>query len=840
MEIVVHRRPRHDRLFGSSWGFDTLWHDVAYGVRVLLKSPSFTAVLVLTLAVGIGAATAAFGVINAVLLRPLPVRDQERLVILSAEDRTRADSHIGIPSSGVHALAETGRAFAGVAAVRREGAQPFAARYRDRLLSVAAAFVGGDFFRVLGTAPAAGRLLAPEDDAPGALPSVVLSYHTWQRDFGGDPAIIGQPLQLINGPQTVVGVAPEGFEYPMGTEVWASMAPIERMFPSAPGPDAGFPSDIVARLRPGVTVAQAHAEFAAYLMRYPSRSLGDATSRTARVQLFSERVVGNLRPTLLILSTAVALVLIMALINAAGLLVTRGVARRPELSLRAALGAGQGRLVRQLLTESVVLAGAAGLVGVAGAAALLRAAARLAPPELVRFDEIRLDGAVLAFALVLTLGTVLLFGLAPALGTVRRNLESTLRGGSHAVAGRRHGEYSRRLIVAGQVALAVIVLTTAGLLGRSLDRLQRMDLGFEPEPLLVVGLEDMTPFDAHTDSWAVAEARYHAVLDALAVRLPNEQGITGVTTMFVRPFSGSSFDVTYAVDGADPGEVPGRPRVALEPGLEAHFMTLGIPLRRGRDFTTADRTGAPPVAVVSEAFARQTWPGRNPIGQRVRITPEDSTQPWRTVIGVAGDTRSRDVTTPPEPTVYVPLRQTASAPMFVALRTVDADPLRAVAVLKGVLRDADPAFGIREIDRGGDLLAARLARTRFLAAVLAALSSAAVALSGIGVYGLLAAAVRERRHEIGIRMALGATPAEVRTLVVHQAILVVGLGFATGMALALIGTRLLRTALYGVSPADPATLAAVLLTLLVVAVVAAYAPAVRATRVDPLVALRSE
>lgn len=811
-----------------------------YGLRLLLRSPGLTAALVLTLAVGIGATTATFGVVDAVLLRPLPVRDQSRLVVLSAENVGRANSRIGIPSSGVPALAENSRAFVGVAAVAQQGAQPFAARYRDRLLSVSAAFVSGDFFQLLGAVPAAGRLLRQQDDAPGAAPSVVLSYDSWQRDFGGDTAVIGQRLELINGPQTIVGVAPRGLGYPMGADVWVSMAPVERMFPDAPGPDAGFASDIVARLRPGVSLAQAQTEFSNYVKRYPSRSLGDAASRNARVQLFAEHVAGDVRPALIILSATVMLVLLVALINAAGLLLTRGLARCSELAVRSALGAGQGRLVRQLLTENAVLAAAAGLVGVIMAAALLRAAALLAPPELIRFDDVRLDLKALGFALALTAGAVLLSGFLPALVTARSSLEGSLRGGSRTLVGRRHGERSRRFIVAVQVTLAVVVVTAAGLLGRTLDRLQRVELGFAPQPLLFVGLEDMTPFDAHTQSWSLGAARYHAVLDALVARLPRERGITGVTTAFALPFSGTSLELPYAVNGADVPETMGASRVTMSPGMESHFSTMGIALRRGRDFTPADRTGAPPVAVVSESFARQTWPGHDPIGQRVRLNPADSTQPWRTVVGVAADTRYRGVTTPPQPTVYVPLRQTESAPMFLAIRVAGADPRGAVAALESALTEANPAFGIREISTGAELLDARLARPRFLAATLAALSCAALILSGVGLYGLLAASVRERRREIAIRMAIGATPAEVRALMVHQAVFIVGVGLAMGVALALAGTRFLRAVLYGVSPADPVILSTAVFMLLAVAAVASYAPVARAARVDPLTALRAE
>ncbi len=828
------------RLSAPGHALDGILRDVLYALRVLSKSPGVTAVLVLTLAVGIGATTATFGVVDALLLRPLPVRDQGSLVILSAHDGKRPDAEIGIPSTGVRALGKASRSFVGIAPIAQQGAQPFAARYHDRLLSLSAAFVAGDFFRVLGAIPVAGRLLGPEDDGPGAGPAVVLSYDTWQREFAGDTSVVGQEIQLVNGPQRIVGVAPKGLGYPLGADVWAAMGPIERMFPDASGPDAGFPSDVLARLRPGVTLAQAQAEYAAYLREYPSRTLGDPAFRTANAQLFVERVVGSIKPTLIILSAAVALVLLVALTNAAGLLVTRGLARSHELALRAALGAGRGRLVRQLLTENAELAVAAGLLGVVVAAALLRTTAFLAPPELIHFDAVRISVRVLAFAVSLTVGTILLFGLGPALLIAHSRIEGALRVGSRTLAGGRRGERSRRVMVAGQVALAVVVLTAAGLLGRSLERLQQVDLGFAPGPLLFVGLEDMTPFDAHTQSWAMGAARYHAVLDALAAELPREHGIEGVTTVFTRPFSGTSLQLPYEVQGSDASEAVGADRVTMGLGLESHFSTLGIVVRRGRDFTTADRMGAPQVAVVSEGFARRNWPGRDAIGQRVRLNPADSTQPWRTVVGVVANTRYRNVTESPEPTVYIPLRQTKAAPMFLAIRTSGVEPRGALQAFGRVLTDANPAFGIRETSTGAELLDARLARPRFLAATLAALSGAAVILSGVGLYGLLAAAVRERRHEIAVRMALGATPTEARALMMHEAMLIIGIGLATGIVLALVGTRFLSSALYGVTPADPLAFSAAVLAFVAVAGVAAYAPVARAARVDALAALRAE
>ena len=823
---------RHATLPHASRLFDALRHDLAFGWRLLLKRPGLTLVLLVTLAIGIGATTAAFGIVDAVLLRPLPIRDQGRVVVLSAVNAARDNDPVGIPSSGVAGLAAFSHAFVSVAPIALQGTVPFAARFGDRLFPVTAMFVGGDFFPVLGALPATGRLLNATDNAPGAAPTVVLSYKAWQRDFGGDSAVIGKSISMINGPETIVGVAPQGFDYPQGTDVWVSMAAVERMFPSAPGPDAGFPTEIVARLRPGVTLEQAQSAFANYLRQYPSQSLGDSTSRIAHVQLFAERVVGNVRPAIVILSIAVALVLLIALTNAAGLLVTRGLARRPELALRTALGAGRGRLIRQLLTEHALLGTAAGIIGVGLSVTLLRAAPTLAGPQLLPSNQLHLDGPVLAFAVAITLAAIFMFGLVPAVMATRTDPELGIRSGGRSIRGRRHEERGRRLIVAAQVTLSVVVLTGTGLLVRSLNRLQTVNTGFAPQSLLVVGLEDMTPFNAHTQSFTLGLSRYDAVLDAVSNQLPQIYGILGVTTLLTRPLSGTLYQVPFTTDASSARDTSNAPRVAWQAGLASHFHTMGIALLRGRDFTPEDRMGTPPVAVVNQAFSEKTWPGQDAIGHRVRLSPADSTQPWRTVVGVAANTHFRDVTTPPEPTVYVPVRQTAAAPMFLAIRTA-GDPQTALAPLKRILRQSNPSFGIRDVTTGTELLSTRLARPRFLANTLATLSAAALFLSAVGLYGLLSAGVRERRHEIAIRIALGATPPDVRALVLRQAAFILSVGITGGVLIALAGTRVLGSVLYGVTASDPLTFAGAALTLVAVAAVAAYVPTVRAARVDP-------
>jgi len=817
-----------------------LGQDCAYAIRSLGNRPGFTAAVVLTLAVGIGATTATFGVVNAVLLEPLPIRDQERVVGIQGEDRTKPDPRVGMTYEVVWRL-EQARALTEVAAIRPSleptGADPFAVRAGDRLTSLGVTLVAGNFFRVLGVAPAAGRLLVPDDDAPGAPRAAVLSYRAWRREFGGDSGVVGRTLVFAGAPHTVVGVAPQGFNYPKGTELWTTLAQLF-LARGAPKPDEGS-FELVGRLRPGTTVEQAAAEVTSVLRGASAPRLGPPGARVATVRPLAELVVGDLRPGLLILTAAVALLLLMVWVNVAGLLLTRGLVRAPELAVRAALGASRGRLMAQLLTEHAVLAAAGGTLGVALGAALLQVAPVLAPPGLPRFDEVRLDGRTLAAAAVVMVLSVVAFGLAPAVLAARRDPEGALRSGSRMFTGTRRAARARQLVVVVQVALALVVLVGAGLLGRSLERLQRLDLGFEPERLLFVVIGSGVDPVAASVSGAEQEARLRAVFDAFAERLPGVPGVTGVTSAYSLPFTGAGPDVPYTVEGQGPEAAERNPRVDLNPGLDDFVRTVGLRLVRGRAFTPADRAGAPPVVVVSEGLARQGWPGQNPLGQRIRLGRRDST--WRTVIGVVGDTRYRDLPAAPRPAIYRPLRQDPNA-LFTAMWAVrtTGEPRQALPAIRRVLREADPSAGIQFAASGRELTAEPLARPRLLAAVLAALSAVSVLLAAVGLFGVLAAIVRQRAHEMAVRMALGATPAGVRALVLRHAALLAGAGVLVGLALALAGTRTLRAVLFDVSPTDPLTLAGVAGLLLVVAMVAAAVPARRAARLDPLAVLRAE
>lgn len=814
--------------------------DIKYAWRALTTTPGLAVVVVLTLAVGLGAAAATFGVVNAVLLRPLPVREPGRLIVLTAQDRTRPDPHVGIPQAALHQFVARARTVSGLAAVHSTGASPMAFRDGGAAVTLATTPVA-NLFSVLGAPAAVGRLLGPDDEAPGALGTLVLSHSAWRREFSGDSGVVNRSLNLGSRRLTIVGVAPVGLEYPRGVDAWV---PMSFFSPSPIGgdPDAGFPSDVVARLRTDATLAQAQSEFSQFLRAYPSRRLGAVSSRSAVASSLTTVMVGSLRPALIVLSVAVTLVVIAALVNVAGLLLTRGLARSPEFAIRAALGAGRSRIMTQLATEHLLLTAAGAALSIGTTALLLRVGIAVAPAGLARFDEVRMDLAVLGFVAMLAAVAMLAVGLAPAVSVSRRDLGAALRRGSATVAGAGGTERARHTVIAGQVALAVVVLTGAGLLGRTVLNLQRLDLGFDPEPLVFVALDISPPASADRAEYTRLGGRWQATMDALQHRLPGQAGITAMAGTLAPPFSsggvgGTRPSVPYILEGQQAADTADTPAAELDLTSGAYFRTFGIRLIHGRELGPEDNFGTVPVAVVSEALARQAWPGQDALGQRIRVGRRDTT--WRTVVGIAEDTRYSEVVGTQRPTVYVPARQYQASPSgYIALRTTAKNPGDVLPAVHRLLREVEPWSAVRRVALGRDLLDQVLAQPRFVAAVLAVLSFAAALVAAVGLFSALAAVVRQRSGEFAVRLALGASPAKIRQLVLRHAVRVAGLGVAIGLVAALLGMRVLRAQLFGVSPADPVTLAAVVAFLLAVATGAAYLPARRAAHADPLAALR--
>ena len=793
---------------------DRLRRDVRIALRGFGRTPAFTAVVVAILSLGIGMASTMAAVTDAVLRRPLPVEAPDRVVTLWP---TRDGTEFSLLPDDLERLRRDSRTMRAVAGYVHWGAFPFAVMDGDRPLVLPQSRVTGNFFDVLGTRPVLGRLLRPEDDVAGAPRVIVLSYAAWRRHFGGDPAVIGRRLHLSSFAfdVTVVGVAPPGLDYPSGTAYWSPHATTGQGV-----------VDLVARLAPNATPSAARAELLATMQRlHPEFQVSGAD-----VHGIVEAIVGRVRPALLVLTAAVALLLLIACVNVGSLLLLRASGRAREIAVRRAIGASTGDVVRQLVTESALLGLAGGVAGVGVAAALLRVMSAVALGRLPRGDVVDAAGTPVALCIGVTVLTVLLCGVLPALAGVRGVPASALRVDARSGSGTRARRRARALLVASQVALAVVMLAGAGLLGRSLARLEGMDLGYRADGLSFFQVTfSLARFDT--------EAKYMPLLERVYTRLRDVPGITSLTPMLIPPFLGPNvWTLRPELWGQSAPEAERNPMVPVETGGADYFRTLGIPVVRGRGFLESDRDGAPGVAVVSEAASRRLWPGEDPIGKRLRYGALDSTQ-WLTVVGVARDIRYRSLRDA-TPTIFLSWRQSITQGLFAVRISGDRDAV--FTAIRRTLHEVDPGLDLWRPQTMEDYLAGPMAQPRMSAILLSGFALVALLLAAIGLYGVLASAVGERTRELGVRSALGATPAQLRREVLGEALAVCGAGVVVGVAGALAASRLLTALLYEVSPTDPAALLGACALLLGVAVAAAYLPARRATRIDPARALRAE
>jgi putative ABC transport system permease protein len=811
-----------------SESFADLRRDVRFALRMLARRRGFASATILTLAIGIGAATAMFSIADGVLLRPLPVEEQERVVVMVAHDPTAGMEHLPFPFAAFRAFREQSRALSDIAALDYHGGFPRPVRFGGEATNLNVAVVTGDFFRVLGVEPAIGRGLQLEDDHVEATPVVAISYGLWKRRFGGNPAVLGRTVELMGHEAVVVGVMPRGFEYPQNTEVWAPTLP----FTAIPGTDSSHVLvHMVGRLAPGATAEQARSELHALLRSEDAPLPPVLRDITGVVRPLEEHLLGGVRPLVWALLGAVGLLLLITIVNAATLLLGRAVERTNEFAIRASLGASAGRLRVQVITESLVLALIGGLLAVAIAYGLVRVFGVLAPSELPRADAVRIDTRVLLFALAVSLGTAFLFGLVPAIRLARDDLAARLRTGSRGGTATREARLTQRALVVAQVALALVVLTGAGLVVRSLSNLQRLDWGVAKEQLLLV---QFSPPDvsAYRD-----KTQYRARTEALIESIEALPGVASAVPTLMPPFGGTSgWDAAYALEGQAPDEQESNPMLNLEVAAPGYFRTLGIALLRGRAITEEDREDSPAVAVVSESMARLAWSGEDPIGKRIRIGGENS--PWRTVIGVARDTRYRELTGV-RPTMYLPRDQFPTNPGYLAVR-VQGDPGSVGAAVRHAGGRAWPGASFPSIQPLSEYASEPLARPRFAAALFAAFALVSLLLASIGLYGVMGAHVLQRTREIGIRMALGANRGDVMRAVLGRGMLLALAGAGIGIVVALVLTRLLASILYGVEPTDSFTFVAVTVLLAGVSLLASYLPARRATHVDPVVVLRAE
>ena len=798
-------------------------HDLRIALRGFRRSPSFTITAVLILAIGIGMAVAMFTVFDAVVLRPLPVTSPDRVVeLFTYKGDPNTDYYI--LRKDLKKVAASTKTMRDVAGVVHWGAPPTPLVDGDRPLVLNRGIVTGNFFTVLGTRPVLGRLVQPSDEMPGAELVLVLSYGAWRKYFGGDPNIVGRRLMAPYGPTyyRVIGVAPPGLEYPAGVEVWIpAWQPADELSVIA-----------VARLAPNATPRAAQAEFL-QLMKGLS---ADRRYDGAHVETFMHAVVGDVRPILVVLVAAVGLLLLIACVNVGNLLLLRAAGRARELSVRRALGATFGDVVRQLVVESGLLGLAGGALGLITAGAIIKLLITYAPPQLPRIDMIGVAGTPVVIAIGVTLAAVLLFGVVPALIASRGELASPLRYDSRAGTETPARRRMRQTLVASQVALALVMLAGAALLGRSLERLQGLSLGYDPNHLSLLSVA--FPSSGFTDSTGkFDQQRLNALGDQLAPAYRAVPGVTAVTQMLVPPFLGTGIFIgRLDREGQTPEEMKGNPAYPMEAGGADYFRVYGIPILRGRAFTEADNDKSENVAVVSESAARKLWPNEDPIGKRIHFWSADSTA-LRTVVGVAGDMHYRSLR---ESTaeIYLPWKQSYWQGSF-AIRTTGS-LASVLPALRRATAEVNPNLTLWQADAMDDLIAKPLAQPRMSALLLACFAFVSLLLAAIGLYGVMAASVRGSMRELGVRSALGASPERLRRGVLAQALIVTGTGAVVGLAVALAASRLLAKLLFEVSPADPISMAGSAALLLIVALVAAYVPARHATRVDPVQALRAD
>lgn len=811
--------------------FGAVAQHVRFACRGLWHARAFTIAATAILAVGMAGTTIMFALVQGVLLRPLPVDDQDRLIIAWKELRTSSAVQYPFGDTEIKAVADMSRSIARAAGVTRNGVG------RTALIEGAAASyanvadVTGGFFDVLGVRPTLGRALAVADDKEGAEHVVVITDGFWRRHYGASPDVIGRLVTLDDQKVRIVGVMPSDLDYPAGVEMWRTTTSVPTDGPF--GDAVRREVNLIARLRPGVTVAQATSEIAALSGRLDAGTPANSVRGLVPVvRPFAAVVVGDVRQPLLYLFGAVALVLLVACANVANLLLMRLETRRGELALRAALGAGRAAIFAAMLAESVMVTLIAAALGLVIAWWSLDALVMRVPNGLPRIDSIRIDATVVAFSALLAFVTAALAGLAPAFLSTRADLASQLRAAHRGLAGSRAGVRGRRMLVVAQMALAVTVLAAAGLLLRSAAALQSVDLGLTAERLLLVELYVPQP---RLDD----RARHAQFLRDVITRLEATPAIAAATPVNVPPFSGEGWDLPrFTAEGQDADASFRNPSLDIESIHPNYFDTLQVPIRRGRSFMPSDREGAEPVAIISADLASRLWPGEDPIGKRLKMGGPDSRDPGYRIVGVAGPTRYRE---PEEvrPTLYLPAAQFQMTATLIVLRTTA--PLELVtSLVRAQLQTIDRTVHVMRIEPFAQLLDGPLARPRFTAFLLGAFAVAALVLSTVGLYAVMGAYVRQRDREIAIRVALGATPVGIRRLVLAEAARLAVGGAVIGVAGAMVTGPLVRGWLFGVNPLDPAIVAAAALAMLGAAWLASSLPLRRAARIDAVAVLRSQ
>jgi putative ABC transport system permease protein len=801
--------------------------DLRFAVRMLRKSPGFTAVAVIALALGIGANTAIFSVVNTVLLRPLPYKDPDQLVMVW-EDATRHGYPRDTPAAANFVdWRDQNSVFTGMAAIADMNFNLTGTGDPERLKGRR---VSANLFPLLAVDPQLGRVFSAAEDQPGAAKVTLLSYRLWQRGFGGDPAIVGKPLTLNSETYTIVGVMPARFQFPeKDDELWVPIA----LDASAAANRNRHYLEVLARLKPGVTLQQARTEMTTIGARLQQQYPKSNADLGVAVTSLHEHLVGDIKPALLILLGAVGLVLLIACANVANLLLARAAIRQKEIALRVALGARRWRLLRQFMTESVLLATVGGIVGLAIAYVGLVLLRTFIPENISQAREISLDFKVLGFTLLVSILTGLVFGLAPAIQAARLNQSETLKeGGRDSVTG-RSGKRIRGLLVTAEVAVSLVLLIAAGLLINSFLRLRNIDPGFRVDHLLTMKIELPEP------KYEEMERRTTFYND-LIQRVQSLAGVRAAAVTTNLPLYRQGNSISVRLEGK-PEPQPGQELIVVtrivSPG---YFDTMSIPLLAGRPISDQDSETSPNVVVISETMAKRFWPGEESIGKRLAAGRVRSDADWIQVVGIVKDVRQFELNAEPRPQMYLSYRQADFfAPEDLVVRT-DIEPASVAVTVRKAVWEIDKDQPVSNIRTMEDILADSIARQRFSMLLLGVFAGVALLLAAVGIYGVMSYSVAQRTHEIGIRMALGAQTGAVLKLAVGYGLKLVLAGVAVGLVAAFILTRLMSTLLFGVTPTDPATFALISLLLISVAALASYIPARRATKVDPLIALRYE
>jgi predicted permease len=814
---------------------ETLWQDLRYGARQLRRSPAFTTAAVVTLALGIGANTAIFSVVNAVLLRPLPYKDPERLVMVWEQLLKIGLNQFGAPLANYFEYRDQNQVFEDIAAVEYTHLDLTGQDRPERLLTLRAS---ANLFPLLGVKTALGRAFVSGENQPGHGDVAILSDALWRSRFGADPGAIGRTLLLDGKLFTVIGVMPRGLRFttgdPVVPDVWIPLA-----FQADPQRDSGHLT-LIARLKPGVSVEHARSHMQAIASRLEQQyhlyrgPRGEDAGYDVTVIPLRQNLVGEMRRGLLLMLGAVGLVLLIACVNVANLVLARAATRQREILIRAALGASRARLIRQVLTEGILLALMGGGLSLLLARYGVRALVAWSPYEVTRVFDVPMDARVFVFAMVVSVFTGIIFGLMPALQGMSVHLAESLKGGAARMTSPASPSRTRQALVVMEVALSFSLVVGAGLLIRSFARLRSVSPGFNPERVLTAQIS--LPPSAYPKDPQVA-AFYSRLLE----RLKSLPGVKSASLCSVLPFTGTVRD-PFSIEGRpwQPEGANGTPQVTNYQVISPdYFRTMQIPLLRGREFRAFDGAEAPPVAIVNQTMARGFWPDGDPIGRHIMLGAPRPGAPWLTIVGIVEDVRNSGLDSTPLPQIYTSQFQTPSRTTAIVMRT-SLDPDSIVASVRHELLALDRDRPLYSVVSMQELVSDSIAPRRYYMLLLGGFAALALVLAAIGIYGVISYSVAQRTHEIGIRMALGAQRGDVLRRVVGHGLALTLIGVGVGLAGAFAMTRFLSSLLYDMRPTDPLTFAVVTLGLLGVAAMASYIPARRATRVDPMVALRYE